>query len=96
MYQPSMRLGRLLKQEREKLGFTLSEIAQRTQNSVQHIHDIESGRRPMTPQRIKLWAEALNIDPSLIGVFILSEKKEDIERRAGIKFGIRILPEAAT
>jgi len=92
---PNMSLGRHLKEYRERKGMTLLELAEKVDSTMQYVCDVESGRRPLRYERIGPWAKALGIEPFHIGVYLLSQEKDDIEKRSGIRFDIDILPKGA-
>lgn len=88
----SVTLGRELRELREKLGLTLSDVAVRLGVSVQYVCDVESGRKSFPPAKLKAWAEVLRIMPDLIVAQLLAQEVTRLERQSEYKITYRVVP----
>lgn len=92
MSNPSPRLGLLLKRAREQKGMTLAELANKIEYSLQHICDVECGRRPFPASKMIPWARTLGIMPDLIYINMLTLEGDRLQRLSGIKLDYDVIP----
>lgn len=79
-----MKLGDFLTNERQKLGLTQKQLAEKLGTSVTYVSSIENGMFKLSPEKITNYCIALNFDKfklSMVWDFVLKEELERINNR---------------
>lgn len=79
-----MKLGDFLTNERQKLGLTQKQLAEKLDTSVTYISSVENGMSKLSPEKITSYCIALNFDKfklSMVWDFVLKEELERINNR---------------
>jgi transcriptional regulator with XRE-family HTH domain len=91
---PSLSVGRTLKEIREKKSIPLHVVAEAIGSSAQYVCDVEHGRKRLTPKVIQLWCKAVGTDPHFVGAHVLSEIQNNFERQSGLKYDFQWAPKS--
>jgi transcriptional regulator with XRE-family HTH domain len=89
MNRPSANLGIILRENREKKGLILLDVANKLGTSVQYVCDVEHGRKRMTYKLLKPWSKLIQVDPKDVLAFMVSEELDEAERQTGVRLGLR-------
>jgi transcriptional regulator with XRE-family HTH domain len=96
MHLPNPSLGKLLKEYRERKGMALIELAEKIDSTMQYVCDVESGRRPLRPERIEVWALGLGIDSIIIKGYVVADFVNQLSKRSGgVPFECQIIPKGS-
>lgn len=79
-----MKLCDLLSKQRQELGLTQKQLAEKLGTSVTYVSAVENGAAKLSPERITHYCQTLELDKfklSMVWDFILKEEMERINNR---------------